>query len=142
MYDHTIQGIKSNNTKLHFKKIGLRGESDNKENFLLTMNEIIIENGHMNEKDMMLKIDCEGCEWTSFIDMPHEIFQKFSQIIVEYHINDLNNTGHFQLIARALKKINLTHQPFYIHINNCGSKANYGNFHKFDLLEVSYSIGK
>ena len=100
MYDHTIQGIKSNNTKLHFKKIGLRGESDNKENFLQTMNEMIIENGHMNEKDMILKIDCEGCEWTSFIDMPHEVLQKFSQIIVEYHINDLNNTGHFQLIAR------------------------------------------
>ena len=46
MYDHTVKGIKSNNNKLHFKKIGLRGELDNKTDYLQTMNQMIIGNGH------------------------------------------------------------------------------------------------
>ena len=87
---------------------------------------------------MILQIDCEGCEWISFRDMPQEILEKFSQIIVEYHIGDLNNYHLYKLITTVLKKINLTHQSYHIRINNCGSKTTYGNFHKFGLLEVSY----
>ena len=42
------------------------------------------------------------------------------------------------MVTSVLKKINLTHQVFHIHINNCGIKTNYGDFHKFSALEVSY----
>ena len=140
MYDHTISGIKSNNTKLHFKRIGLRSESDNETNYLRTMNQMIIENGHINEKDMVLEIDCEGCEWKSFKDMPQGILEKFSQIIVEYHVPDLNNDDAYKLVISVLEKINLTHQAYHIHINNAGFKTGYGNYFKFSLIEASYVI--
>ena len=74
---------------------------------------------------MILQIDCEGCEWTSFKDMPKEILEKFSQIIVEYQINDIKNSSYFKLVTSVLEKIHLTHQAFHIHINNCSPKTNY-----------------
>ena len=62
MYDHTIEGLPFENTKFHWKKIGLsykKGENNNTK----TINEIIEENGHTNEKCMILKLDIEGGEW-------------------------------------------------------------------------------
>ena len=52
MYDHTIDKIAYQNPKFHFHKIGITGK--NKKNPMLkSLVEILKENGHLNEKDMM-----------------------------------------------------------------------------------------
>jgi hypothetical protein len=62
MYDHTIDSIPSNDTKLHWKKIGLGTKNSNKKN-LKSLEELLLDNGHINEKNMILKIDIEHNEW-------------------------------------------------------------------------------
>jgi hypothetical protein len=64
MYDHTIDSLPYNNIKFHWKKIGITGR--NKSNRLMkSLEELIIENGHSSEKNMILKIDVEHAEWES-----------------------------------------------------------------------------
>ena len=47
MYDHTIKSLPFNNSKFHWKKIGL---SENKNNTLKPLRDLLIENGHLNKK--------------------------------------------------------------------------------------------
>ena len=68
MYDHTINKLPFYNDKFHWKKIGLTGKKEDKNN-MKTIEELLKENGHTNEKNMILKIDIEGEEWNIFSDI-------------------------------------------------------------------------
>lgn len=37
------------------------------------------------EQEVILKMDCEGCEYESIIECPDQILKKFSQFAIEYH---------------------------------------------------------
>ena len=50
---------------------------------LITINELIQE--HQIIDNAILKIDCEGCEYDIIKNMEKNIFQKFSEIFIEYH---------------------------------------------------------
>ena len=63
-------------------------ESNTKKENMQAMKEMIIENVHIDEKDIFLKIDCGGYEWSSFKDMLQDILGKFSQIVIEYHMKN------------------------------------------------------
>ena len=65
MYDHTINKLPYENPKFHFHKIGLSGISNKNNPSLKTLYQILEENNHLQEKNMILKVDCEGCEWES-----------------------------------------------------------------------------
>jgi hypothetical protein len=54
MYDHTINSLPYNNTKFHWKKIGIAGKNKNNKS-LKSLEELIIENGHLLEENMILK---------------------------------------------------------------------------------------
>ena len=58
MYDHTINKIAYQNPKFYFHKIGISGKNKNNP-MLKSLEEILKENGHLNEKDMILKVDVE-----------------------------------------------------------------------------------
>ena len=49
MYDHTINKLPYENDKFHWKKIGL-GVNSIKDNNLLSLEEMLKENGHLQEK--------------------------------------------------------------------------------------------
>ena len=49
MYDHTINSLPYSNEKFHWKKIGLGGNSERSDN-IQTMQDMLKENGHINEK--------------------------------------------------------------------------------------------
>ena len=61
MYDHTINKLPFENSKFHWKKIGLGGKNT-REN-MTTLPELIKENGHSNKENMILKLDIESYEW-------------------------------------------------------------------------------
>ena len=62
MYDHTIDRLPYENEKFHWKKIGIGGNSQRSNN-IQTLQEMLKENGHLNEKNMIFKMDVEGAEW-------------------------------------------------------------------------------
>lgn len=142
MYDHTIKFLPYKNPKFHWKKIGLCGKNNNNPN-MKTLEELIADNGHINEKDMILKIDIEHWEWESIIDLKEETLNKFKYIAIEYHFKDEKVYSNTNIYYKVLKKISKTHQSFYARCNgNKSKKVNFGNNRICHILEVSYIIKK
>ena len=142
MYDHTIDSLPFENTKFHWKKIGICGKYRTNVN-LKTLEKLIDENGHKNEKNMILKMDIEHWEWESLVDISKETLNQFKYIVIEFHFRDEKQYNNNNLYRKVLKKISETHQPFYVRCNgNKGEIVNFGNNRICVLLEVSYLIKK
>ena len=142
MYDHTINSLPYENPKFHWKKIGLCGKHTyNVE--LKNLEELIIENGHTFEKNMILKMDIEESEWESLIDLKEETLNQFKYIAIEYHFKDESEFKNNNIYYNVLKKISKTHQAFYVRCN--GDRdflVNFGNNRICHIIEVSYVIKK
>ena len=133
MYDHTIDKLPYENDKFHWKKIGL-GIGSTNDNNLKTLQEMLKDNGHLQEKNMILKIDIEYNEWNALNEISENILCQFKYILVEFHFwkNEL------KLYYDVLKKLHKTHQPFYI---RCGSLiVTIGNNRICNNIEISYII--
>ena len=134
MYDHTINHLVFENPKFHWKKIGITTESrKNKE--MKTLKELLIENGHINEENMILKIDIEDMECEILTEISQDILNKFKYIIIEYHFNKFDN---YEIYLEGLKKLKISHQIFHIHCCNCGQIFNSGENPICNVIEVSY----
>ena len=142
MYDHTINSLPYQNPKFHWKKLGLCGKKTFKTN-LKNLENLIEENGHTNEENMILKMDIEKCEWESLIDLNEETLNQFKYIAIEYHFDDEKTVQNEYLYYNVLKKISKTHQPFYVRCNgDRGHVVNFGNNRICHIMEVSYIIRK
>jgi len=135
MYDHTIDKIAYKNPKFHFHKIGIAGKNK-KDPLLKSLEEILKENGHLNEKDMILKVDVEHSEWESFADFPEELLKNFRFLLFEFHFANKD----LDIYAKVLAKLNKYHQAFYTHCVNCGDVVEIGDIRICNALEVSYII--
>ena len=135
MYDHTINKLPYENPKFHYQKIGLGGRNQ-KSPTLKTLEEILKENGHLNEKDMILKVDIEASEWESLLDFPDEYLKNFRFMLFELHFFN----GQFGLYTKVLSKLSKYHQIFYVHCVNCGEVLQFGDMRICAGLEVSYVI--
>lgn len=133
MYDHTINNLPFENSKFHWKKIGLCGKNIG-ENNMSTLSELIKENGHSKEENMILKLDIESYEWEVLENLPINIFKQFKYIAGEFHLNEKDELQYYNIF----KKIQETHQIFHIHCNNCGEIINLNNFKICNLLEISF----
>ena len=139
MYDHTISKLPFEHEKFHWKKIGLCGKNTNNPN-LKTLEDLIKENGHTSEKNMILKMDIEYYEWESLIDLTEETLNQFKYIAVEYHFF---GNSRADIFFKVIKKLFKTHQPFYIRCNgDRGNKFNFGNNRICFIMEVCYIIRK
>ena len=139
MYDHTINSFPYNNSKFHWKKIGISGKNL-KNNQLKSLEELILENGHSLEKNMILKIDVEHSEWDSLKDLSNKILNQFKYIAIEFHFTNAQNEG--KLYYKVLKKLNENHQSFYLRCNGRNKIVTFGNNRICKYLEVSYIIKK
>lgn len=115
MYDHTITNITINNSKFHWKKIGISGLIT-KSNNLKTLPELIKENGHLNEKNMILKIDISSFEWEVFQYLLINTLKQFKYIVGEFHFSPSKKFNYYFILKRLLS----THQIFHLHCNNAG----------------------
>ena len=134
MYDHTINKLIFENPKFHWKKIGITTES-RKNNVMKSLKDLLIENGHINEENMILKIDIEDKECEILKDIPQAILNKFKYILMEYHFNKLDN---YEIYLEGLKKIMKDHQIFHIHCCNCAKLFTLGDNPICNVIEVSY----
>ena len=141
MYDHTINSLPYNHTNFHWKKIGISGK--NKSNKLLkSLEELIIENGHSSEENMILKIDIEHAEWESLKDISNKILSQFKYIVLELHFYDEKESNKTLLYYNVIKNLYKTHQCFYLRCANRYKIANFGNNRICKYLEISYIIKK
>jgi hypothetical protein len=141
MYDHTINSLPYNNIKFHWKKIGIAGRN-NTNNLLKSLEELIIENGHSSENNMILKMDVEHDEWESLKDLHYKFLRKFKYILIEFHFRDERVLNETLLYYHVLKKLYKTHQAFYLRCQNKYKIVHFGNNRICRALEVSYVIKK
>ena len=142
MYDHTINSLPLEHKKFHWKKLGICG-SNSKNKTFKRLEELIVENGHINEENMILKIDIEYMEWDVLFELKEDILKHFKYILIEYHFEDETNFNNQNIYYNVLKKIHKNHQAFYIRCNgNTKTKVNFGNNRICPFLEVSYIIRK
>ena len=52
---------------------------------LLTLEDILNENNCDSDGSIILKMDCEGCEYESILSANKNTLQRFSHILIEYH---------------------------------------------------------
>ncbi len=115
MYDHTIDGLPEQNERFHWSKTGVASEK-NCPSELKSLEELIRENGHEAQRNMVLKMDVEGAEWGCIEMTDPSVLDRFDQIVMELH--GMIQFGKKEKILRALKKLNETHQCIHIHPNN------------------------
>jgi hypothetical protein len=132
MYDHTINKLPFENSKFHWKKIGLTGRNINGN--MKTLPDLIEENGHSKEKNMILKLDIESNEWDVFQYLPIKNLRQFKYIVAEFHFSDSSKVDYYNI----LKKLQETHQIFHIHCNNCGRIIKLNRYSICSLLEISF----
>ena len=136
MYDHTIENLPFNHKKFHWQKIGLTSELHKNQN-MKTIYELLKENGHLEEKNMILKIDIEGNEWDILNEIQDNILIKFKYIILELHFLKIEN---YEIYLNCLKKLSKNHQVFHIHCCNCGGLFEIGDNPICNVIEISYII--
>ena len=135
MYDHTIDALPEKHDNFLWKKLGVCGPDDDSEN-MMSLPEMIRNNGHSGEKRLFLKMDVEGYEWEIMKNLPAEVLGQFDQIAIElHHILDPNL---FSDILKSLENINSVHQLVHIHGNNAMPVYRWNNRNIPDLLEATY----
>jgi hypothetical protein len=141
MYDHTVNSHNSEDSNLIFHKVGLGSNNSEK---LKTIKQIIKDNGHTDEKNMVLQCDIEGAEWDIFTNTPQEILTQFSQLIIEFHWlgpmltdNETHPDG-YEKIVNTLKALRKNFTPYHIHGNNHSRKFSVNDKTCANVIEVSY----
>ena len=137
MYDHTIEKLPKQNPRFHFFKEGVTGDPEEKG--LETLSNLIRRNGHERSKNLLLKMDIEGYEWSVFEETPSAVIGQFVQIVIELHglIPSRSKADLSQLLS-VLKKINQTHQSVHVHANGHCPISWLGELALPNLLEVTY----
>ena len=120
--------------KLHFFKIGITGS--NKKHNMKTLQEILNDNGHSNEKDMILKMDVEYAEWEALSEISEDILKKFIYIVIEFHLWKNPDKTTFNV----LKKLSKFHQVIFIRFNNAGNLVEFGYNKMCNAIEVTYML--
>ena len=102
-----------------------------------TLEAILKENGHMDQKNMILKMDIEGAEWNVLRELSEDILQKFKYITLELHIPEKPEEYH----ADIFKKLSKHHQVIYIRCNNNNGKIiKFGKTKIWKYIELTYMI--
>lgn len=135
-FDHTVDAPPIENPFFKFRKNGI-GAKDN--GVFLSIASILKQNGHLESKDLILKIDIECAEWEVFDDLSTSIFVCFDQIVVELHsFLRLREHDWLSRAQRVLGKLYQSHVPFHVHANNWGDFQIIEGIPIPDVIEVSY----
>jgi len=88
VFDHTVSTLRLVSKqrkpwKVHFHQIGLTATTSDRGDFK-SLTDMVRDLGHVGRTIDIFKIDCEGCEWTTFASW-FDALVKISQILVEVH---------------------------------------------------------
>jgi hypothetical protein len=139
LYDPTIEKLPIENEQFIFSKSSIEAIGEVHENSLL-------------------KVDMEWNEWEAFSRLNKDFFNKFNQIVIEFHLFTVGgdrslspyftklysemdtkiNEVLFQLYHQVLNSLNDLFYIYHIHPNNSLSKTYMGKYSFPPLLEVSF----
>jgi hypothetical protein len=123
------------NPMFHDECVGPRQITDQGRLFDTVENHIA-KNGDAGKR-IIMKMDVEGAEWPSFLQMPDAVLNQIDQLTVEFH--DVNDPAFLDVI----RKLKRTFYVANLHYNNweCRVDAAPLPARVFELLFVNKSIG-
>jgi hypothetical protein len=72
------------------------------------------------EKELLLQMDIEGCEYISIVNMSEQLLKRFRVLVIEFHfLDELWNPRFFDLAEITFNKLLHNHSCIHIHPNNC-----------------------
>lgn len=117
-YDHTIDAPPSKHPNFRFNKIGI-APSDEWAPYVKRLDTLIAMNEHARVRDIFLKMDIEGNEWSCFDSISSGTIDQFGQIVCEFHNIELFAASDFaEQATRVFEKLHQTHQVIHVHGNN------------------------
>lgn len=135
MYDGSIEKPAIRHDKFIFKK-----EYIYLSNFL----DKIIENKHLDKKNMTAQIDIEGSEYDIFEKCDERVFDCFAQLCIEIHDLNVEQLDHIPPVIdfkndldrkiRMLERLNQRYFVYHLHGNN----NSYSIDNLPNMLEVTY----
>lgn len=139
LFDHTVSEIPEQNERVVWRRKGV-GPTTQPDKKIYSIDDIIESEGLTDDSFMILKIDIEGDEWEVLSELPSATYQKFTQILVEFHgLTDFSHEKFHTKRLKTLRKISETHTPFHIHGNNWGAYKIIGGKPIPDVVEVSWA---
>lgn len=136
LYDHTVKGLPQQHRQIHYYKRGLTGTKDEAHSEMTTLLDLLNENGHEHEENIILKIDIEGAELDVFLNLPEGIMNRFSQIVMEIH--NLTDEETWDRQIEMLDKLNKTHRLVHLHANNYSRIKYLGDLMISEAVEATY----
>ncbi len=140
MFDHTIEPLKFENTKLHFFQEGVAGRTDVSQNLFAIKDHL--RRHQINGDRLILKMDVEGAEFDALESIPDETLHRFEQIILEVHwLNNLEDSDFRARFCRIFQKLNRIFTLFHVHANNWDGPNGFAvvcGIPVSPLLELSY----
>jgi FkbM family methyltransferase len=106
LYDGTMDKFWEEEKQFHFKKENVNSQ---------TIYSHLVENNHLNETNIVLKMDVEGSEYETLLNCSPHIFTCFNQLALELHgvISDRRETA-----VNLLNLLNKNYYLVHIHGNN------------------------
>lgn len=137
-YDHTIDGISENHKNFRFNKIGICGSGKDNQTMTSLENQFS-KNGHLENRDIIVKVDIEGSEWDLFSSINIDNLCIISQAVIEFHsLEEIGNDEFFVRARCALEKLRDRFFPVHVHGNNYVQSKNIGGRIIPPVLEVTY----
>ena len=133
-YDHTIEDLPYQSSRFHWQKIGIAAFSSGN---MMSITDIIENNGHGESKNLLLKCDIECAEWEALQHTSKKTLSQFSQIVIELHdIYRLGDPTDF-FVRHGLVNLTNSHKVVHIHGNNYGGIRTIGGISVPNVLEVT-----
>lgn len=112
------------------KKLGL---VSNKQE--ISINDWIIQ----DDKDIILKLDIEGDEYASLIDISEQNLKKVRILVIEFHdLRNLRNDIFLNLFDKVINKLNNYFYVCHLHINNISKIKKIGDYLVPDMIEMTF----
>ena len=112
------------------KKLGL---VSNKQE--ISINDWIIQ----DDKDIILKLDIEGDEYASLIDISEQNLKKVRILVIEFHdLRNLRNDIFLNLFNKVINKLNNYFYVCHLHINNISKIKKIGDYLVPDMIEMTF----
>ena len=138
-YDGSIDALPAphaDNPAFAFHGLFICGRPDPRPGYR-TLSQLIAENGHGEERDMILKMDIEGAEWDVLAALPRPDLMRFRQIVLELHLR-AEDMGRLPVFSSLLRRLASTHQAVHAHANNNGGAVRFNEEPFWYYMEVSY----
>ena len=97
-------------------------------------------NNRISLKDeFILKIDIEGSEFDSLLNISDDILKKVRILVVEFHsLRDLRNKSFYRIFDNVISRLLHFFYIVHLHPNNAGKIIEINNYEFPDLLEITF----